>query len=512
MVTQATRPTDRLFWLVVLLVGVIVLAVVFGLQLFPRLSAGNQVLDDARPALTPERVEGARAGINYVSTAVDLLDPIVTPEGGAAAEVPQLLAFVSTQTGLPQAEVVALLEQEFPHTAGLLQAIPLSEVNAEIPRLVQFLADTLNLTPDQVTAAIAENFPRLNQALQALPTVVAGWNDVPGTGELTRFNGDPVTTTPQLRDYFSEDVIPVLERQQANFQRLDQTWPPLNYIPPLLTFLGIVVVIFGAVMMALSWKRNRPPGESVITWSIVAVLGLVVILLVLGLQLFPRLRAGDQVINGLQPALTAERVEGDRAGINYVSAVVNLADPIVNPEGGAAAEVPQLLAFVSAQTGLPQADVLALLQQQFPHTAGLLQAIPLSEVNAEIPRLVQFLADTLNLTPDQVTAAIAENFPRLNQSIQALPTVVAGWNDVPGTGELTRFNGDPVTTAPQVRDYFSEDVIPVLERQQANFQRLATTWPPVTYFAPLLLVVGIIVLIYGIIMALLAKKRASVVA
>ncbi|MGH8906439.1 MAG: hypothetical protein ACRD0K_07975 [Egibacteraceae bacterium] len=508
MAAQAARPTDRLFWLVVLLVGVIVLAVVLGLQLFPRLSAGNQVLNNARPAFTAERVAGDRAGIGFVSTAVDLVDPLVTADG-AAAEIPALIDFAEQRTGLSEATIMTLLQNGFPHTTGLLAALPLSEVNAELPGLVAFLSENLNLTPEEVTAAIAENFPQLNQSIEALPTVVAGWNDVPGIEGLTRFNGDVVTTTPQLRDYFRDDVITAVESQQAAFQRLDTTWPPVNWIPPLLTFLGIAVMIFGAVMIALSRAANLPPAASILTWSIVAVLGLVVLLLVLGLQLYPRLNAGDQVLDGLRPAFTAQRVAGDRAGINFVSEVVDLADPLITAEG-AAAEVPQLIAFASERTGLPQATILNLVQNSFPHTAGLLAALPLTELNAEMPRLMDFLATNLGLTPEELSAALGENFPQLTQAITALDPVANGWNSLPVEG-LTRFNGEPVTTVPQLRTYLSEDVIPVLEGQQAAFQRLDTTWPSLVFFPPLLTVVGLIVLLYGILMVLLAKGRSAAV-
>jgi len=119
-------------WVVVLVVGVLVVTIVLGLNLIPRLNAGQKVLDSARPAFDPDRVAGARAGINIISKDVDLADPIATPQGGAAAEVPKLVAFVSQQTGLSQAQVLAALQKNFPHTTALLQAIPLSAVTAEL--------------------------------------------------------------------------------------------------------------------------------------------------------------------------------------------------------------------------------------------------------------------------------------------------------------------------------------------------------------------------------------------
>jgi len=65
--------------------------------------------------------------------------------------------------------------------------------------------------------------------------------------------------------------------------------------------------------------------------------GVVVVVLVLGLKLIPRLSDGQKLLDGLRPANAAPRVAGDRAGINIVSNIVDLSDPIVRPTGGAAA-------------------------------------------------------------------------------------------------------------------------------------------------------------------------------
>jgi hypothetical protein len=174
-------------------------------------------------------------------------------------------------------------------------------------------------------------------------------------------------------------------------------------------------------------------------------------------------------LDGAKPAFAAQRVAGDRAGINMVSSIVDLADPIVRGNGGAAAEVPKLVAFVSSKTGLSPAQVLAALQKNFPHTTAFLQTLPLSAVNREIPGLVAFLVTALKTSPAGVIQALNTSFPRLSQSINALPKVVNGWNHVPGTADLTRFDGTtPVRSVPDVRTYFSSDVVPVLEKQRSN--------------------------------------------
>jgi len=80
--------------------------------------------------------------------------------------------------------------------------------------------------------------------------VTRGWNDVPGTERLTRFDGSPVETVPDVRSYFADDVVPVLERRKDDFQKLEGTWPPVDVFPALLLIIGIVVTLLGAAMVA----------------------------------------------------------------------------------------------------------------------------------------------------------------------------------------------------------------------------------------------------------------------
>lgn len=249
--------TAAMSWMVVVAVGLFVLVLVPTIHLSSRLDDGQELLDDAAPAFTPDRVAGDRAGITIVSAIVDLADPIATAEGGAAAEVPALVAFVAEQTGLSQADVLATLSDEFPKTTALLNALPLSDVTAELPGLVGFLGEALSLSPEEVSRALTDNFPRLSQSIANLPTVTSGWNAVPGTDALTRFDGSEVRTVPQVRDYFAADVIPVLERQQANFDTLATTAPPVDFFAPLLILVGILVVAYGAAMLAV--VRFRAP-------------------------------------------------------------------------------------------------------------------------------------------------------------------------------------------------------------------------------------------------------------
>ncbi len=491
-------------WVVVLVVGVVVVTLVLGLSLIPRLSDGQKVLDAARPAFASERLTGARAGIDIISKDVDMADPIVTEQGGAAAEVPKLVAFVSQKTGLSQAEVVAALQKNFPHTTALLLTLPLSSVTAELPGLFVFLEKTLGVSEADLLAAMKTNFPALTQAITNLPTVTNGWNNVANIEGATRFDGTPIKTVPDVRTYFSSDLIPVLETQQANYNSLDGT-STVDWIAPLLLIIGLVVIAFAAVMITLNLRGPVSRGLATTGASVVLVVGVGVVVLVLGISLIPRVGNGQSLLDALRPANDAGRVHGDRAGIEMVSAIVDMEDPIMTEQGGAAAEVPKLVAFVSQKTGLSQAEVVAALQKNFPHTTALLLTLPLSSVTAELPGLFVFLEKTLGVSEADLLAAVQANFPALAQAITNLPTVTNGWNDVPNIGSASRFDGTPVKTVPDVRTYFSSDLIPVLETQRGNYDNLVSI-SKIDFIGYLVLIIGLIVVIYGVLMLVLARR------
>jgi hypothetical protein len=500
---KSASRSGLLQWVVVLVVGVVVVTLVLGLNLIPRLNDGQKVLDSARPAFAPARVAGARAGINFISTNVDMADPLVTPEGGAAAEVPKLIAFVAQKTGLSQAQVVAALQKNFPHTTALLQTLPLSSVTAEEPALLAFLEKSLKVNQTQLLAALKANFPAITQAIVNLPTVTGGWNNIQHIEGMTRFDGTPVKTVPQLKTYFSADLVPVLEKQQGNFASLDGT-SSVNWIAPLLLIVGLVVIVFAGVMIALNLRGPVPRSLATAGAGVVLAVGVGVVILVLAISLIPRVSNGQKLLDALRPATTATSVHGDRGGITMVTAIANTEDPIMTAKGGAAAEVPKLIAFVSKKTGLSQAAVLAALQKNFPHTTALLLAIPLSSVTAEQPALLAFLEKSLKVNQTQLLAALKANFPHITQAIVNLPTVTGGWDQVQKL-DSTTFGGIPMRSMPDVSQYFSLDVIPVLEQQRGHYNTLVET-SKINFIGWLVLIIGIIVIVYGVLMLLLARR------
>lgn len=245
----------RVAWLIVIVVGVFVLSLVFGLQLFHRLGDGQKVLDGGRHLFSDDLVVAQRNASDVVNLAVyDVLDPIMTEQGGVAAEVPQLITFVSQETDLSEAEVLEVLQENFPHTTALLLAIPLEEVTAELPDLIAFLAQTLNLTPEQVSEALEANFPALAKTIAALPTITDGWYTLE-TG-LTDVNEQPLTGVPGIAEYLDTRIVEVTERQRSNFQDLDALIN-LNALPWLLAGIGVLVVVFGGLMFVVTGRLMR---------------------------------------------------------------------------------------------------------------------------------------------------------------------------------------------------------------------------------------------------------------
>lgn len=59
-------------------------------------------------------------------------------------------------------------------------------------------------------------------------------------------------------DYFAGDVIPVLERQQANFDDLANTSPNVDFFAPFLVLVGVLVIAYGGAMLAVV-RFRRPP-------------------------------------------------------------------------------------------------------------------------------------------------------------------------------------------------------------------------------------------------------------
>ncbi|MDX6718924.1 MAG: hypothetical protein QOJ63_1178 [Solirubrobacteraceae bacterium] len=490
-------------WLGVVAVGVVLVALVVALALVPRLSAGQELIDAAQPAMTDPAVAGEVAGANLLSRYVDLAGPLVTAKGGAGRELPRLVRTITRRTKLSSRKARALLRREAPHTVALLRALPFSGITRERGRLTQLLSSTLNITSDDLQDQLARGFPRLYQTLAELPSVTDGWRDVPGIEGLTRFDArTPVKTVPELRDYLRDDLIGTVAEEKDHFQALAGSGG-IGYIPYLLLIVGAAVIAYG-----LSQARraaNHPPGK--VARGVVVATGVLILAIVGALGYSSRLDGADTMIDRLEPAFDAQRVAGDRAGIDLVVQAVRFGDPIATTTGGAASEVPRLVAYVSSQAGLSKRQVRRRLRRGTPRTTALLDAIPLSAVAHEVPHLLRVLSRRLRMSRGRLVRTLRKRTPALAQSLLSAGPLAGGWNAIPGAQGLTRFDGvTPVRSMPDFVDYLDKDVVPVFETQRQHFRTLANASPRLGVLADLLLAVGLLLAIYGAAMMVLITR------
>ncbi len=498
------RKTLPLAWAGVTALGVIVVILVVSWQLFPRLTAAQTLVDDLTPAFTVDRVKGDRGGIEIVAAATNAADSMMHDDG-AAAELPKLVDFVAAKTGRSREGAEALMRQDFPAINGYLTSLPLPAVSAEFPKLVHYLGTVLMMTPEQVDHMLKTDYPKIAQVIDNLPKLTGGWDAIPGTERLTRFDGTPVRTMPQLSTYLSKELIAPVERQQGNFRPLGVRGG-VGFLAPLLLVLGIVVILFGTIMVVATW-RGVPRNPLRFAWAVVPVVGVGVVALVLGLNLFPRLIGGQTLLNDTRSVFALDRIQGDRAGIEFIDVFVQALGPVILADGGVTEEYPKLLDRIANKVGVPLQDVKDLVHLDFPHTARLLDGVPFAASTADATKLVGFLAGESGVTTDQMWNTLRADFPQTYRLFTNLKLVTDGWAAVPGTENLTRFDGTPARAVPVVRDYFRDDVIPALERQQGNYVIVDTNWPPLTVFAPLLTAVGVLVIVYGLLLGVLTRRQ-----
>jgi hypothetical protein len=468
---------------------------VLGLELRSRLGAGQDVIDATRPVFTDQRVAGDRAGADFLARYVAFADPLMTARGGAAGEVGTLVGLLARRTKHSRTFAADALRREAPHTDALLRALPLTAVSEEIPRFTARLATTLNISEEALAAQLEQDYPRLSQALTALSTVTSGWNDAPGVDGLTRLDGSTqVRTVPQISAYLGRDLVGTIARDQRDVHDVAGTGG-IGYIPTLLLVLGAGLLLFGAVQVRRA--RDAAPGR--LAWGIVVGVGVAMLVLVVAAQYLPRLHAADRIATGLTPVFDATRVQGDRAATDMLHQTVLFGDPIATTRGGAAAEVPQLVALLARSTNVRRADILRSLRRHAPRTTALLESLPLSAVAAEIPHLLTYLGKALHLRRAALIARLQDRTPHLAQSLLSVRGVAIRWNSIPGTEHFTRFdNTTPVRRMPALDDYLANDVVRVLENERARFADFAGASPPLGSLPALLIVLGVLLLAYGL--------------
>lgn len=240
----------------------------FALDLFHRLEDGQQVLDATDDVFVKERVGNLQSAIDDVDGIVTGLGTVVSAEETSIApEVPQLVGFLAGALDLPPQEVLAILQENFPHVAGLLAAAPVStEGVREAQELVAFLADALGITQEQLLAAVQTNFPNIAILLgAALPPpeggtpFVARWDAATTSGpegQMTFFDGRPVTSIPLFVDFVDDDVTPRLTDHADDFRDLDDFPPGVRFFPWFFVGVGGILIVLGATMFLISGPRS----------------------------------------------------------------------------------------------------------------------------------------------------------------------------------------------------------------------------------------------------------------
>jgi hypothetical protein len=491
-------------WVGVALAGLVIIALVFGLALLPRLGAGQRVIDAASPAFADARIEGTQAGLNTISQYVDVVDPLLTRRGGGLRDAEALIVLMRRKLGVSTAQVRKILRREAPRTEALTRALPLAGVADEVTPLTVYLATILGTTQEDVGALLERDFPAISQSLTALRNTADAWTDVPGIDGLTRLRGGkPVRTLPGLRKYYRDDLVPLLARDRGEFRSLAGSGG-VGYIPYLLLALGVVVLAMG-LLQARRAKRITP-GK--LSWSLVVATGVLILVLVLAAQYFPRFDGAQQITTDFKPVFTQQRVDAAVNGADSLHEAIAFGDPIMTAAGGAAPEVPRLYRFIAQRTGRRTADVRRALSRRAPRIEALLRALPLTAVADEQPELTRYLRRALRPGRGDLDATLRKRTPALAQVLSALSPATAQWNAIPSTDRMTSFDGlTPVRTVPQFDEYLGTDLIGVLDSERKDFQTFATKWPPVDTFAPLMLVLGLVVMLYGGLMMQFVSRR-----
>ena len=491
-------------WFGVVLAGLLVVALVFALMLLPRLGAGQRVIDAAEPAFTDARVEGTRSGVATLSQYVDVADPLLTRRGGGSEEVLRLIGYVQRKLGLSAEQVRKILRREAPRFEALTRALPLDGVAAEIPRLTTYLATIMGMSEEEVAATLERDFPRISQSLTALATISEAWYDVPGIDGLTRLSRDkPVRTLPGLRKYLRDDVVTLMVAHKPDVQNVAGSGG--------IGYISYMLLAFGGGLLALGlWQARRAADglTGMLSWGLVCGAGVLLALVVVAGQYFPRLGGAQEAIVALEPVFAEDRVRGFANGADTIRDAIAFGDPIMTPAGGAAGETQSLYRFIAQRTGRTSDDVRGALRRRAPQTTALLGASPLTEVAKEVPRLLAYLDRALRMSRKQVLAALRRRAPGLTQALLAMPDVARAWNNIPGTAAMTRFDGlAPVRRMTELDAYLREDLVPVLVEQREDFETFAAGRLSLDTLAPVLLVSALFLMAYGGLMMQLVVRR-----
>lgn len=481
-------------WLAVALLGAAVVAFVLASGLTGRLDAGQRAVETLAPALTEERLAGTRGGVAVLSGHVELIDALLTREGGTARDARELIVLMRRRMGLSSEQVRRILRREAPRVEALTRALPLDAAAAEVPTLTAFLAARLSLTGEDAAGLLEQGFPGVASVLTGLRDLDGSWRDVPGIDGLTRLSRDkPVRTVPGLRKYVRDDLVPRLS-EHGEEVRDAALAGGIGYLPWALIGIGIALVVLGAAgaRLALGGILGRP------AWVALAGAGLVLIAAIATVGLLPRLEGAQRAAAGLEPVLQPPRAVATVAGLDTVGVAIAFGDPLMTAAGGGARDARRLYRLLAERTVQRPAQVRGEVRRRAPRTVALLEAAPLDELAGEVDPLLDYLRRALGAEDrDELLATLRRRVPRLTRALLMVGDVSRRWTAVPGSDGMTRLDGvTPVRAMPELAAYLRDDLGPLLLRGHDDVARLRAG-VPLGALGPALLCLGIVLMILG---------------
>lgn len=160
---------------------------------------------------------------------------------------------------------------------------------------------------------------------------------------------------PAITDQFT-DVINLIESQLGNFARADEIPTnnlPATVVPWEIALIGVLGIVIGALML----RGDRGPALAAVVFGLLAVGG------ALALSLIDKSAAADDMNEAFKPVYTEELVTQSQGALQVIGAMGEEMQTTMIPA-------------LAQQQGMTPEEMQGFIGEQFPATAGALQAMP----------------------------------------------------------------------------------------------------------------------------------------
>ena len=423
-------------WFGVALVGLVVVALVLALTLFPRLGAGQRVIDAAEPAFADERVDGHAGGRRHASRSTST-SPIrsLTARGGRRGTSARSSGSCAASSACRAAQVRKILRREAPHTEALTRALPLDGVAAEIPRADGLPRHDMAMTEEELAATAGARLPAhlavADGAAERRRRLVRRARhrraDAAARRQARAHGAGPAQVLPRRRRAAARSRT---SRTSSDLAGLGG----IGYIPYLLLVVGVALLAYG--LLRPGARERRPPGKLLVgrrrrrrrrcsSCSSSRA------------QYFPRLGGAQRAIDRLRAGVRAgARARRARTASTSIHEAIAFGDPIMTAarrrRARGAAAVP--LRRRSAPAARPS-DVRGALRRRAPQTTRAAQRAAADRGRRRGPAAASATSRAALRMPARQDrrATLRRRTPALAQALLTRPTSTAGWNAIPGT-------------------------------------------------------------------------------